>query len=138
MSTSEKRTQKIQDKWGPTVLQEGYTTLPTSILRNQSTLKIKPLELVIIAHLASYWWDVNKPPYPSKGRLAACIGVHPRTVQRSIAAMERKGLIRRVQRRVPGKESDTNFYLLDGLIHKANQYVRKPRRSSQQQEDVSA
>ena len=54
-----------------------------------------------------------------------------------IAAMEREGIIRREQRRIPGKGSKTNRYHLDGLIKEARPYAKEKleERARRQRED---
>ena len=51
--------------------------------------------------------------------------VTPRTVQRRIAGMVRDGIIRREERRIPGKGSKTNLYHLDPLIEAALPYAQE-------------
>ena len=69
----------------------------------------------IILYLASKWWKAEGKPYPSKGTMAKAMGVHPRTIQKHIAAMQAAGYITREERRTP-TGSQTNIYHLDGLI----------------------
>src|SRR3546814_10569709 len=76
---------------------------------------LSPLDLNIIVYLASKWWTAEGKPFPSKTTMAKAMDVHPRTIQKHIAALEGAGYIRREERRTePG--SRTNIYHLDVLI----------------------
>lgn len=108
-----------EQKWTKPLMDAGWTAMPTVIFERQQSLGLEPLDVNILLHLSSFWWTVDNKPHPSKVTIAKAIGVDPRTVQRRIAAMERDGLIKREERRIPGKGSRTNIYHLDGLIKEA-------------------
>src|SRR3546814_1436244 len=61
------------------------------------------------------WWTAEGKPFPSKTTMAKAMDVHPRTIQKHIAALEGAGYIRREERRTE-TGSRTNIYHLDGLI----------------------
>jgi hypothetical protein len=113
------RLSNIDLKWTPQLTAAGWTALPNVIFEYQRDLGLTPLDINILLHIVSHWWDPNAKPFPSKVTIAERIGVDPRTVQRRIAAMERRGLIRREQRRTSRTGSKTNVYHLDGLIGRA-------------------
>ena len=112
-------------KWSKTLMDAGWTAVPTVIIERQKALGLDPTDVNIILHLASYWWTSDNKPHPSKKTIAEALGVTPRTVQRRIAAMEEAGFIRREQRRIPGKGSRTNLYHLDGLIKEAKPFAEE-------------
>jgi DNA-binding transcriptional regulator YhcF (GntR family) len=123
MSAVEKPTEPADHinirKWGAPLLKAGWTTIPNAFFEYQQALGLEPLDVNILLHIASHWWKPAEKPWPSKGLIAASIGVHPRTVQRRIAHMEKAGFIKREQRRVKGMGSKTNIYHFDGLIKAA-------------------
>lgn len=102
----------------------GWTALPSVIIENQKQLGLNPLDLNIIVYLASKWWTAEGKPYPSKGTMAKAMDVHPRTIQKHIAALEGAGYIRREERRTE-LGSKTNVYHLDGLIKAAKPFAQE-------------
>ncbi|MCG8505789.1 MAG: helix-turn-helix domain-containing protein [Sphingomonadales bacterium] len=110
-------------KWSKQLWRAGWTALPNVIFERQQALGLDPMDINIILHIASYWWKPEGKPHPSKVTIADAIGVHPRTVQRRIAALESAGFIEREERRTPGIGSKTNIYHLDGLIKAAKPYA---------------
>lgn len=107
-----------EQKWSKPLMDAGWTALPSVIVENQRQLGLNPLDMNIILYLASKWWKAEGKPYPSKGTMAKAMDVHPRTIQKHIAAMEGAGYITREERRTP-TGSKTNVYHLDGLISSA-------------------
>jgi hypothetical protein len=105
-----------EEKWSPLVMAAGWTAIPSILIEKQEALALDPLDINILLHLAMYWWKPDSRPCPSKATIASAVGVHPRTIQKRIAAMERDGFIHREERRLPGKGSKSNVYHLDGLI----------------------
>jgi DNA-binding transcriptional MocR family regulator len=90
--------------------------LPDILFRSQKQLGLKPLDILIILHLASYWWKADKNPWPSKTTIADYIDVDPRTVQRAIQKMEKRGYVQRIARKANAGDNLTNEYNLDGLV----------------------
>jgi DNA-binding transcriptional regulator YhcF (GntR family) len=70
----------------------GWTALPSVIIENQRQLMLSPLDLNIIVYLASKWWTAEGKPFPSKTTMAKAMDVHPRTIQKHIAALEGQGI----------------------------------------------
>jgi len=73
-------------------------------------LGIDALDLNILLHLLSYWWEDENHPHPSKETLAQAMNVSASTIQRRIRAMEAGGLLRRIERRREKDRSETNLY----------------------------
>jgi hypothetical protein len=103
----------------------GWTCIPSVIIERQRAFGLDAIDINILMHLATHWWTEDNKPYPSKVTIAQALDVTPRTVQRRIAAMEAAGFIRREERRIPGKGSNTNRYHLDGLIRAAQPYAQE-------------
>lgn len=104
-----------EKKWTKPLMDAGWTALPSVIIENQRQLGLEPLDLNIVVYLASKWWTAEGKPFPSKTTMAKAMNVHPRTIQKHIAALEGAGYIRREERRTD-TGSRTNIYHLDGLI----------------------
>ncbi len=115
LSTNEK-------KWSKPLMDAGWTALPSVIIENQRQLDLTPLDLNIILYLASKWWTAEGKPYPSKGTMAKAMNVHPRTIQKHVAALEATSYLRREERRTDAG-SKTNIYHLDGLIKAAKPFA---------------
>ena len=111
---------RMVDLWGESVMETGYTVVPTILLWGQARLELSNPELAVLVQLISHRWTAEKDPHPSKDRIATRIGRDPRTVQRLLTALEKKGLLTRVRRSKVHKGQDTNGYDLSGLVGKLN------------------
>jgi len=109
---------RAEDKWSPQVMKHGYTPLPNLLLRAQGKLKITPVQLNVLVQLAEHWWEADKDPFPAKDRIATRMGKSPRQIQRYIAQLEKRGLVKRIKRFLGRKAQTSNAYSLDGLITK--------------------
>ncbi|MGE0652526.1 MAG: helix-turn-helix domain-containing protein [Alphaproteobacteria bacterium] len=122
---AEAPTRTNEQKWTATLMDAGWTVVPDVIIERQQALGLDAIDVNIIMHLAIRWWQPENKPHPSKGTIAAAMGVDARTVQRRIAALEAHGLIRRVERRVSPTGSKSNIYELDGLIKHATPFAKE-------------
>lgn len=116
LPVTKKADRTSEKKWGNAVLGQGFSIVPSLLLKAQRRLKLKPIELAILMHLADFWWEPDRKPYPSKERLAERLGVGPRQVQRWIANLEDAGLVQRRQRYASHGGKLTNEYDLSGLV----------------------
>lgn len=105
-----------EKKWGKPVLALGFCLVPSLLLRAQQRLRLSPTQLAVLMHLADYWWDVNRKPYPSKKTLGDRLGLSARQVQRHIADLEEMGYVERVERRAVNRGKLSNEYDLSGLV----------------------
>lgn len=105
-------------KWGKAVLAQGFSIIPSLLFKAQRRLQLKPIELAILVHLADFWWDPERKPYPSKQRLSERLGIGPRQVQYWIANLEKAGLVKRNQRYATHGGKLTNEYDLSGLVER--------------------
>lgn len=69
----------------------GWTCIPNILVRRQRTLGLDSIDVNILLHLMTYWWEDGNLPHPSKETLAQAIGISASTVQRRIRAMEAGG-----------------------------------------------
>lgn len=112
-----------EQKWSKPLMDAGWTAIPTVIIERQRALGLDATDINILMHLAAYWWTADNRPHPSKSTIAAALDITPRSVQRRMAGLEAAGFVRRQERRVAGKGSNTNIYHLDGLIAAAEPYA---------------
>jgi DNA-binding transcriptional regulator YhcF (GntR family) len=113
-----------EKKWSKLLMDAGWTALPSVIIENQRQLGLTPLDLNIVLYLASKWWTAEGKPFPSKSTMAKAMDVHPRTIQKHVAALEAAAYIRREERRTDAG-SKTNIYHLDGLIKAAKSFAEE-------------
>lgn len=113
---SSKATKASERKWGKPVMDLGFCIVPSLLLRAQRRLGLSPTHLAVLMHLADYWWDVNRKPFPSKKTLAERLDLGPRQVQRHIADLEAAGFLQRIERKAQGRGKLSNEYDLSGLV----------------------
>ena len=109
--------------FGPKIMSHGYTAIPNILLRGQSRLGLSPTQFNIIAQLLSYWFDPDRPPFPSKRELAGRIGITEQTLRINIKALEEAGLVFREQRYTMAGDYGSNTYHLGGLVKKIKKLV---------------
>lgn len=114
----------IEKKWGKDLVAAGWTAIPNVLFECSQQLGLKHLDVVIILHLAGYWWNAGNDPFPTKQSLSAKIGVAPRTVQRSIAVLEEKGYITRHARKSNLGGNLANSYSFAGIIEAAAPFAK--------------
>ncbi len=135
-ATATEKVLVLEAKWGKTAIAAGFTALPDVIFQNQKALKLRPLDVLILLHLASYWWKPNENPWPSKSTIADAIGVDPRTVQRAVKRMEDLGYVKRIERKAKAGDNLSNEYDLRGLARAAKpladeELARRARRAAE-------
>jgi len=109
----------LSQKWGKTAITAGFTALPNVVFRNAKQLGLTNMDVVLILHLASYWWTPGEDPWPSKAKLAADLDVDPRTIQRCVQRLEKMGYVNRIYRKADAGDNLSNKYNLDGLVAEA-------------------
>jgi len=114
--------------WGQNLLEDGWTTIPNSLLRYQSKLDISNSELVVLIHLISFIHHPNAQVYPSINLLSERTNQDRRTIQRTIRRLEEKDLVRkRVRSKGKTDIGMTNTYDIDPLMRKLiGLYLSKP------------
>ena len=119
----------LNKKWKH-ALDDGFTAIPNVIFKHQKELALTHLDVLIILHLSSFWWEANNFPHPAKSTIADSLNVLPRTVQGRIKKMEVQGYIRRIPRKAKpnkdGAESDnlSNKYDLSGLVKECERIAK--------------
>ena len=128
------RLKRNEEKWSPELMDAGWTLLPSIILEKQDALGLDPVDVNILLQLARHWWYADNPPRPSKASIAKCLNVHPSTIRKHIARMERDGFIKRKARyskKTRGQEN--NEYRFDGLIEAAKPFAVEAVRERNEQ-----
>ena len=103
-------------KWGRAVMDLGFCIIPSLLLRAQARLGLNPTQLSLLMHLADYWWDAERKPYPAMKTLGARLKLSPRQVRRYVAELEQAGLLTRIERTASHRGKLSNEYDLSGLV----------------------
>lgn len=127
-----------EKKWSKALMDPGWTAFPSVILENLDELGLKPIDATILMYLSTHWWTADNLPRPSKFSIAKAVGIQSRSVQRRIANLEKKGLIKRVEHRIPGKGSRPNSYSFAGLIKAAIPLASKKAEEIAQRRAIAA
>ena len=120
-----KTTEKnFEAKWSRAIAAAGYTQVPDALILHQARLGLAPLDVCILLVLLKFGHP-GKPPWLGKARIAEVVGIDSSTVRRRIAKLEARGFLRRKERKHGYGDSDTNLYVLDGLIAKLEAYANE-------------
>ena len=113
-----KATKASEKKWGKEAMDLGFCIIPSLLLKAQKRLGLNPTQLAVLMHLADFWWDAERKPYPSKKTLSERLNLSERQVQRYIAELESAGLVLRIERTAAHRGKLSNQYDLSGLVAK--------------------
>lgn len=109
----------VAEKWGDEVAERGFSQVPNHLLLLNQFLstdkRLSPVELLVLLQLVGSWWKKDDLPFPSMMTLALRCGVSERQIQRSVARLEKLGLLQRVNRRKSGIIA-SNAYDLTPLV----------------------
>jgi DNA-binding transcriptional regulator YhcF (GntR family) len=114
----QKAERESEKKWGRAVMDLGYSMIPSLIFRAQARLGLSPVQLMLLLHLADYWWHRAQMPFPSKAALAERMGLSQRQIQRYLTELEKGEFIERVERFAGHKGQQSNEYDMTGLVKK--------------------
>lgn len=93
---------------GPTI--GAYTSQPNVV----HSLVDSPREYQLVSLLISYRWFSTSPIIPSVRTLADTMKCSERTVRRTVAALEERGLLKRIARHAEDTRQMSNEYVLCG------------------------
>ena len=132
--TATKQINKLSARWSKKLIQGGWTGIPNIILERQNALRLTPIEFNLIIQIAKFWWEKEKPPFPSVQTLSDNIGVTTRTIQRNLAELEKKSYIEKKARYHSSGGQTSNGYTYEGLIKKCKEMVAEEEAANKQQE----
>lgn len=92
--------------------QDRFVAVPAAL----HDLVVSPREYQLVALLLGYRWSADSLIYPSVRTLAARLGCSERTVQRTCAALEARGLLVREARYRDDSGQQSNCYHLAGAL----------------------
>ena len=135
---NQSRLRANEEKWGATLLEAGWTLIPSTILERQQALGIDPVDLNILLQLARHWWVAGNPPHPSIKTIAECIGKSQSTVQRRVLKMQHDGLIEIEHRHNNSGARISSMYRFNGLIAAASELAPEVLEDRKQRQDAAA
>lgn len=129
--------QSTNNKWGKSVIDLGFSIVPSLLLRAQQRLGLNPTQLAVLLQLADYWWEEERKPHPGKKALSERLGISPRQVQRYIAELEAAGLVKRIERTATHRGKLTNEYDMSGLVAKLQMLAPEFKEADESKRKVS-
>ena len=111
----QKKRYSIAERWGGLV--DSFVPLLDVFVQQYVKLGLDNGDFAIITQLCSFKWSAANP-YPSIATLAKRTGLSPRTVQRHVEKLERRGIVKRVPR-----DHSTNEYDLWPLFEKLGNFL---------------
>lgn len=122
-----KEDRENERKWSKQVWGLGWTGIPFILLEHQQDLGLEPVDFNVLVQLLKHWWRQGEAAWPTKRSIASRIGLSEKSVQRSIARMQRSGILESKQRLRPDGGKGPNEYRFDGLVAKLKDVARKER-----------
>src|SRR5690606_6597812 len=108
---------ELKEKWGENSLILGFTHVPTTLIYAQKELGLSSIDINILLNLLTHWWMKEEFPYYSLAGIAHRMGVSTRTVQRTLASLETKGLkVRNKTSRENNKYKGRSIYDLSPMV----------------------
>lgn len=115
---------RLDEMWGTDVMKLGWIAVPHILIQYQATIGITAPEMAVLLHILRHWWQAERLPFPSNARLADQLGISARQVQRHIAALEKRGLVKRHARSSPTQGRMSNFLDPSGLVSRLKELQR--------------
>lgn len=112
-----------EKKWGPELLEPGWTLIPNVLLTKQHALGLSPVDINILLQILKHWWRAGEAPFPSQQKLARLMNVDPSTVKRHLRSLRELGFIDWKNHRRKDGGNAANRYDFSGLIEKARPYA---------------
>ena len=109
-----KDAERISSRWGVAV-EPGFTAIPDVLIRYSGMLDISGTEFLVLANLLAAWWSAEEQPFPRTSVIARRMNVTPRTVERALLNLEKKGLIKKMPSREGPRGLAVRPYDLSGL-----------------------
>lgn len=135
---TKKASRASERKWTKPVMNLGFTILPSLIFRAQARLGLNATQLAVLLHLADFWWDQGRKPYPRLKTLAERLNLSTRQVARVIESLKTAGFVETEERTAAGYGRMSNFYDLSGLVAKLTKLEPEFREADEMKRKVSS
>ena len=98
---------RVGERWTPALVQGGWTPVSDFFLEwyRHLPLPLSNLEAMLVIHLIKHKWT-RQAPWPSFKRLANRMGLTPTAVRNHARNLEKKGYLRRIERRGRANQFD--------------------------------
>lgn len=137
LEASEKRVKESNKKWGASVMKIGFNIIPSILIRGQSRLGLSSPQIMVLLQIIDHWWNHRDWPFPSKRELSNRIGIGQRQIGRHLEALEKAGLIKRIERFGGHHGRKSNEYDLSGLVEKIQALEPEFRQAKEAKEAVT-
>ena len=108
---------ELEDRWSKVVIDQGWSAIPSVLLKSQNRLGLSNNHMVILMHLIDHWFGKDQTIHPSMQSLADRMRLSKSYVRSLIAELEQIGFLVR-QDRFEKRSQTSNSYYLDGLVKK--------------------
>lgn len=132
MENISKATQESTKKWGKDVMREGFTIFPAILFRGQQRLGLNSTQMMVLIHLADYWWQKDNSPRPAMKTIAERMGISRRQLQRYMGELEQAGLVKRIERKAHNQGKLPNEFDLSGLVERLKKLAPEFREAKEQ------
>ena len=104
-NNSNNKATPFEVRWSKVIKDYGHTEVPNLLLLGLKKLEITPAEFLTLTAILSFKWGEGKP-WPSVNTIASLTSSNQRNVRKHLASLEKKGLIKRVERQYQSNEYD--------------------------------
>lgn len=115
----------LEAKWGQKIFCLGFTAVPNALLDRMAAFDLTTTDLTVLIHLLKFWWTADEMPFPSKRLLAQDIGCSEKTIQKTIARLEKRGAVKRIARKRASDRNESNIYNLWPLLDLLDAHIRR-------------
>ena len=120
-----RRGRRIEGVWTPRLAKEGFTQISNYYLEHYTELGLNGSEALLLIHLVRYKWGKDERPFPKYATLARLMGLHHRRVRAVMSSLEKRGFVRRIERRRPNDRSESNQFDLAPLFERLESLLSK-------------
>ena len=83
---------RVTERFG-VVAAAGYQPLPDVLLFHQHELGLSSEELNVVLNILAHWYAPERLPFPSAKTIGRRMGVSPRTIERYLMQLRKKGFL---------------------------------------------
>ena len=123
----------VAAKWGGAIGggETGFQAVPDVLLKCQKQLGMSCTDVVVMLNILLHWWDVEELPHPRISVIARRMGVTVRTVERSVARLEKLGLVSRGRAEKKGDGPSVRRFDPSGLVQALEEKAEEIRTASE-------
>ena len=115
--SKKKKNFELEERWSKVVTDQGFSAIPSVLLKSQRRLGLSNNHVVILMHLIDHWFGKDQTIHPSMQLIAERMGLSKSYVRSLMAQLENLGFLIR-KKRYEKRSQTSNSYYLDGLVEK--------------------